>query len=1088
MAATYDLRLVVFSLVIAILASYTALDLAGRVAAAHQARDSELAGGRFAICFWLMGGALAMGIGIWSMHFVGMLAYHFAVPVTYDIALVLVSIAVAIFASGIALFVVSRQQLHKGALLAGGLCMGLAIAAMHYIGMAAVQVNALAWYDAKLVVLSIVIAILASLAALWLAFHLRAHPLGNRQSFRWILEKIGSAIVMGNAIAGMHYTAMAAVHFTLRAPLGVELPLADTLEREAPNLTTPRLALGIGIASLGLLAIALIASLIEQRIITETAKTEAFRQSEERFRCLVQNSSDIITILEADGTIRYGSASMERILGYQTEDLVGKSAFELIHPEDVQNLLNTFTQLLQNQKASASIEYRFRHQDGSWRFIESAGSNLIAEPAVGGIVINSRDITERKHVEQALRVSEEKFSKAFRSSPFAIVISTLADGQCIEVNERCLHLTGYTREDLIGHTSGKLHNWMDLEDRIKLQQMLQQQGAVRDLEFDFRIKSGEVRTGLLSAEVIDLRDELCVLTIIRDITERKQEEKELEKAKEAAEEANQAKSKFLAIMGHELRTPLNAVVGMTGLLLNTELRSDQQGFVETIRHSSDALLTIINDILDFSKIESGKLKLEHKPFTLQACIDNSFTLVATSAVEKNLKLIYWIDPKAPTTFLGDAARLSQVLVNLLSNAIKFTEVGEVTVSVAAQKLRDKQGFDSCLKSCSSDVYEIQFSVKDMGIGIPQEQRVYLFKPFSQLDYSLNYPSGGTGLGLTICKQLVELMGGRIWVDSQGPFQGSSFHFTLIAPSSPLQLNTPKIYSLQTIPQLAEQLPLRILLAEDNSVNQQVALLLLQQLGYQADVVSNGLEVLQRLRHQLYDVVLMDVQMPHMDGLAATRHIYQEWPLDPAFEGIPRPRIIALTAYATQDNWEQCLEVGMDDYITKPVRIEKLIHSLSQCQPQAGKRQSITNAKPHPSIPAIGMYMPDTPPLDVKILQALYKMAGPKATEVMTQIISDYIEEAPQLLQAIRAAAVASDAVALREAAHSLRGVSANLGATSLSQLCQALEVTANAGTTIGALIRVSQVETEYEAVKEALQMELQRSQTWAPILSKMMPS
>jgi len=267
-------------------------------------------------------------------------------------------------------------------------------------------------------------------------------------------------------------------------------------------------------------------------------------------------------------------------------------------------------------------------------------------------VINSREITKRKHMEQALRVSEEKFSKAFRASPDAIVISTLADGRYVEVNDSCLRLTGYAREDLIGHTSFELHNWIDLEDRGKLQQMLQQQGAVRDLEFNFRIKSGEVRTGLLSAEVIDLNDELCILAIIRDITARKREEKELEKAKEAAEAANQAKSKFLAIMSHELRTPLNAVVGMTSLLLNTELSPDQQGFVQTIRHSSDALLTIINDILDFSKIESGKLKLEQKPFTFQTCVENSFSLVAASAAEKSLKLTYWIDPKTQPRLWG----------------------------------------------------------------------------------------------------------------------------------------------------------------------------------------------------------------------------------------------------------------------------------------------------------------------------------------------------------------------------------------------------------------------------------------------------
>lgn len=513
---------------------------------------------------------------------------------------------------------------------------------------------------------------------------------------------------------------------------------------------------------------------------------------------------------------------------------------------------------------------------------------------------------------------------------------------------------------------------------------------------------------------------------------------QLKNAQEAAVAANLAKSKFLATMSHEIRTPLNAVIGMTSLLLNKELRPDQQGFVETIRYSSDALLTIINDILDFSKIESGNLELEQQPFDLQTCVDESLSLVVSNAAEKGLKLTYSIAPPTPNTLVGDAARLSQILVNLLSNAVKFTEAGSVVVSVTAHKL-------VAPLPNPYPRYKICFAVKDTGIGISHEQMEHLFKSFNQVDSSINRRYGGTGLGLAICKQLAEIMGGSIWVESLVG-TGSTFHFTLVAPSSPIKLDTSKVESIQAIPRLAEHLPLRILLAEDNRVNQQVALLILEQLGYQADAVGNGLEVLASLHRQFYDVVLMDVQMPEMDGLTATRHIYQEWPSG------QRPRIIAMTAYAFQSNWEQCLEAGMNDYISKPIQIAKLVQALSQCQ------------QVKPLCPGA--------PLDTKTLQSLRKMAGARATVVLAQIIDNYLTEAPQLLQAMRGAVVKGDAAALQQAAHKLRSASANLGATTLSQLCKALEALGCAGTTAEALAGVLQVESVYETVKAALQMEI----------------
>ncbi|WP_337906901.1 response regulator [Iningainema tapete] len=327
--------------------------------------------------------------------------------------------------------------------------------------------------------------------------------------------------------------------------------------------------------------------------------------------------------------------------------------------------------------------------------------------------------------------------------------------------------------------------------------------------------------------------------------------------------------------------------------------------------------------------------------------------------------------------------------------------------------------------------------------MPQEQIEHLFESFTQVDASISRRYGGTGLGLAICKQLTEIMSGRISVEStQG--LGSTFYFTIVAQSSSIQLDTYSLESRLAIPQIALTLPLRILLAEDNQVNQEVALLILAQLGYQADAVDNGIEVLQALRHQPYDVVLMDVQMPEMDGLTATRRICQEWSQQ------QRPRIIAMTAYATEDIWRQCLEAGMDDYIIKPIQIEKLVEAMKQCQ---------------------------SPPLDAKTLQSLRKMAGARANEVLAQIINNYLAEAPQLLQAMHTAVATQDAAALQQAAHKLRSASASLGALALSKRCQAVEVMGNTGNTKGALAGVLQIEAAYKTVKAALQIELHRVYT-----------
>jgi PAS domain S-box-containing protein len=619
------------------------------------------------------------------------------------------------------------------------------------------------------------------------------------------------------------------------------------------------------------------------------------------------------------------------------------------------------------------------------------------------------DISAQHRLARELRENQRLSRMLVEAAPEVIFSLRMEDGTLQSLNPAFESLTGWTMEEFLGRPFATLVHPRDMPKAHREVRRLLRGLRTRPLELRLRTRSRR----LVAAEVV------CtplteggrvrgILGVARDITARKHAEREMRAAKEDAEAANRAKTDFLANISHELRTPLNAIIGMTGLLLETSMDEEQQDFVETVRSSGDTLLTLVNEILDFSKIESGHLEMEEQPFILATCIQSAMDLTAAPGGTEGVQRRVEVADDVPEVLVGDATRVQQVLVNLLSNATKFTDQGEIWVRAASRPVEDG----------TPDAVEIEIAVGDTGVGIAKEALETIFESFRQGDASTSRRHGGTGLGLAISQRLVQLMGGKIRVRS-AVGEGSTFTFNFRArrpeadavPATEEETGARSGFDTE----LARRLPLRILVAEDNVVNQKVTLLMLEKMGYRADLVANGLEAIEALERQRYDVVLMDVQMPELDGVDTTRRICRRWPAQ------ERPWIVAMTASALEEDRRRCVEAGMQDFVSKPVYAAALQGALERVA-KGGGGETPKAASPDTS-------------LALDTLQTLYTMQPAK----VAALIESFLEHSEEALEVILEAEAEADWDGLALAAHSLRGSAGTLGAHRVAQLCQRVE-------------------------------------------------
>lgn len=968
---SYSAFLVVLSLLVAIFSSGAALfsvDISKKNLFSWQRQIA------------LLIGSLSLGIGVWSMHFIGMLAFALCTQVTYSVSVTFLSLLPSILASWVALNLLVQNNLSIRQLLAGGVLVGSGIGAMHYSGMAAMQMAVQLYYDPFFFGLSILVAVGMAFLALWIRFGVRSL---QAKLTHWQLNVL-SGLVMGLAISAMHYTGMLAARFV--APAGF-IPMADVSNSKMLALAVTSVTLVI---TLLVLLLQVLLKFYQAKRVTEDYAG--------RISSIMDTVLDTILTLDKNGLIVEHNEAALQLFKPTNNSLAGRHFSEFLYASDAQELEQILALSQHNkqfQVKGAERQFLIRTDDDNNTPVRLALSQTQVDDELLYVACLN-DISAQIRFSETLKQSEQKFRSLIQNIPGAAYrCLSDADWTMIFISERVESISGYPAVDFM--LPNPVRSWSSLivpEDQPMVAQTNYEQ-AFR-IEYRIRHKDGSIRWMLEYGDTV--HDDSSIIALdgfIMDITERRHIEEQLLSAKLQAEHAAEAKSAFLANMSHEIRTPLNAVIGFTELLRENPARPELPRYLATIHDSARSLLVLLNDILDSAKLEKGKLDLEYHYFNITELLDGVISTLWVNARKKQLELQLIIDPALADVYFGAGDRLRQVLLNLVGNAIKFTSTGFVHLHI---------------NQITPD--SVEFKVIDSGIGIAPERLSRIFEPFTQADASMSRRFGGTGLGTTISKQLIELMGGKIFAESiEG--QGSTFTIQIPLKAGTANQKLPPVQHNTKLPAL------QILIADDIAQNLELLTAILERDGHTVTAVSDGEQVLQALAEFTPDLLLLDVQMPILDGLSAARLRREQ----EVAENLPALPMIALTASALIEDKLAARDAGIDGFCSKPIVPYELNAEIARVL-------QLTLSANEP--------VPQQVSADIISLEKGAQLWGSKQRYIneVKRFVNDQsasaITELNSLLQS-------NNWTALKAKAHGLKGLSANLMLKHFPEQLQQLE-------------------------------------------------
>ncbi|WP_211211717.1 MHYT domain-containing protein [Gilvimarinus chinensis] len=831
-----------------------------------------------------------MSGGIWSMHFIGMVAFSLCAEISYDPIITFLSFIPAFLACFYAIFLLSRSPSFMNVCTASVL-LGAGIGTMHYSGMAAMELAPLLRYDPLLFALSVLVAVALSFIGLFARFYLANYiPSLSLQQCRIIC-----AVILGFAVSGMHYMGMVATRFIGSSPEQALKPVVSS------DLSFIALSVAFTTVSLTLFA-AIINGFVRFRLMLNEKSA-----SESRLRAILSTVVDGIITLDDKGQILSANEAAVNIFGFTAEKLLGNNLTLLVETTTPSEITIKHDQCIDfSTLTSRSIESLARHKKGHTFPIRLGIGEIKQKDQTTLYVASITDLSTQKALQESLLEKEQQYRSLVNNLPGVAFRCEINDHwPMIFASPSIQDLTGYPLDDFLQRkvNIGELIAPTDLSIiEAQLAKALSE-GTSYSTEYRLQHRNGQTVWVLDqgSFRFDETGNATWIDGILTDITERHHYEEKLKQAKLAAEQAAQSKQAFLANMSHEIRTPMNAILGFSDILLDEPLAAEQRKHLATINSSARSLMHLLNDILDSAKLEKGKLRINHEPFSLHALLDEIISTFWLIAKQKGIELNLVLNDDLHSQYLGDASRIRQVLNNLIGNAVKFTDTGEVSVTITRSSHKS-----------------VLFEVKDTGIGIAPEHLSQIFQPFEQADDTTTRRFGGTGLGTTISKQLVELMGGEISVSSHLG-QGSLFSFSLPLEETDALINSePQLTSTQ-LPKLT------LLIVDDIEQNLELLSLLLSRNGHKVIKATNGIEAIDRYKQHSVDAILMDIHMPVCDGIAASQKIR-------AFESENKRAatpIIALTASVLHQDRKAAEDAGMNGFANKPLNPTQLYSELAR---------------------------------------------------------------------------------------------------------------------------------------------------------------